>query len=166
MSAFCGSSKLSLSSDGTEGGTKVGYGSEADAALPIHSGTHSSFRCASVATAPCSSSAPRDSLNSSPRGRSNQGRQAHDAAAAAERLEMAASSTGRSPPKCVRLSSRSVYMVTYVRADLCAEQEDLPLPDGLQRLVDEKVSVYCGSASLYERTMYAPGITLQRGDEP
>ncbi|PHJ20784.1 ubiquitin carboxyl-terminal [Cystoisospora suis] len=152
--ASCGSSKLSLSPDGTEGGTKVEYNSEADAAVPVYPGTHSFSRCPSVATTPCSSFYPPDPLNSSssPRGRSNQGRQAHDVAAAAERLDMAASSTGRSPPKCVRLSSRSVYMVTYVRADLCAEQEDLPLPDGLQRLVDEKSSlIYDEARELHHR---------------
>lgn len=63
---------------------------------------------------------------------------------------MAASATGRSPDKCVRLSSRSVYMVTYVRADLAAEREDMPLPEELQRLVDEEVSLprSCGRVTV------------------
>ncbi|CBZ53087.1 putative ubiquitin carboxyl-terminal hydrolase [Neospora caninum Liverpool] len=50
-----------------------------------------------------------------------------------------AASPGDSP----RLHSRTVYMVTYIRADLTAEETDLPLPRELQDFVDEENERIC-----------------------
>ncbi|PFH33164.1 hypothetical protein BESB_083630 [Besnoitia besnoiti] len=72
----------------------------------------------------------------------------NEGAREAERLESASALlSGRecppAPADSVRLSSRTVYMVTYVRADLSADEDDLPLPPDLQEFVDEENARIC-----------------------
>ncbi|KEP59907.1 UNVERIFIED_CONTAM: ubiquitin carboxyl-terminal hydrolase [Hammondia hammondi] len=43
----------------------------------------------------------------------------------------------------LRIYSRTVYMVTYIRADLTAEETDMPLPRELQDFIDEENERIC-----------------------
>ncbi|KFH02767.1 ubiquitin carboxyl-terminal hydrolase, partial [Toxoplasma gondii MAS] len=58
----------------------------------------------------------------------------------------------------LRIYSRTVYMVTYIRADLTAEETDMPLPRELQDFIDEENERICEeqeTLSMRQQTLLA-----------